>query len=543
MGGGNPALPVLSMTIRISPRLASFLTLILIAATGTILVLRATPEGLFLSDDSIAYIAGARSLLAGEGYRAIWLESSRPVTHFPPGFSSALAFLGLFGLDPLRGTRFLNALLFGFNAALLGILVWRMTPSLIAGLIAAALFVANGDLLQVHTAAMSEPLFIFLSLLAFWAFDLYFELPPSSVGRGIAGEWWWLAACGALTGLAYLTRYAGLALAVTFLAAIVVLRSTWRKRLISMGIFLAGFLPFALGWALRNRLVADNVTNRVLAWHPITAENLRLGVYTFSSFLIPVEEWRQAMAKQPYLLEGLILLVLGAALAWTLLQVRNLLSKPRQASELKRGGKESREVVSFTTALYLFAYLASIVASMTLFDAATKFKLRILAPVFVSLLILLVAFGIWLRKKNRPLVIAAVVLLLGLSAYKQSVTLAHWSQGGLGYASFQWYDSQAMAYLRTLPEGMSIYTNEPAAVYLYTGRGARVLPSRYDSATARERPDFEAAVAGMQADVRQGKAVLAVFDGGENIAADVDMLAGGLRLVFKGQGDEIYTKP
>lgn len=141
---------------RISLRLASILTLSLLAVAGTFLVLRATPEGLGLSDDSIAYIAGARSMLAGDGYREAWLESNQPVTHFPPGFSSVLAFFGLFGLDPLRGTRFVNALLFGINAGLLGILVWRMTPSLTAGLVAAALFVVNGDLLQVHTAAMSE---------------------------------------------------------------------------------------------------------------------------------------------------------------------------------------------------------------------------------------------------------------------------------------------------------------------------------------------------------------------------------------------------
>lgn len=49
---------------------ASFLTLGLLAALGCFLVLKATPEGLGLSDDSIAYIAGARSLLAGDGYRA-----------------------------------------------------------------------------------------------------------------------------------------------------------------------------------------------------------------------------------------------------------------------------------------------------------------------------------------------------------------------------------------------------------------------------------------------------------------------------------------
>jgi len=529
------------MKFRIPPRLASLLTLLLLAVMGTLLVLKATPDGLNLYDDSIAYVAGARSMLAGNGYREAWLASNGPVTHFPPGFSSVLAFLGLFGLDPLRGTRFVNALLFGINAGLLGILVWRMTPSLTAGLVIAALFVTNSEMLQVHAAAMSEPLFIFLSLLAFWNFDLYFELPPSSVGKGIAGEWWWLVASAAFAGMAFLTRYAGLALIATFIVAICVLRTSWRKRLASIGIYLAGFLPFALGWALRNRIVAENATNRVFAWHPITSENITIGLRTFSDFLIPVESWRRMVFKHTLLIEGLIVLVLGAVLVWTLRWVWIYISKPRQASVLKSGGKESREVISFTTGLYVFAYLASILASMTLFDAATKFKLRILSPVFVSLLILLVALGIWMRKKYRPFVAVMLVLLLGMSVYKQSTTLAHWSQGGLGYASFQWYDSDAMAYLRDLPDDVRIYTNEPAAVYLYVGRGANVLPTRYDSATARERHDFDDNIAKLESEVNSGQAVIALFDGGDNLVNDVRNLTDDLHLAFKGQGDEIYT--
>ena len=110
------------MNIHITPRFASFLTLGLLTVIGIFLVLRSTPEGLGLSDDSIAYIAGARSLLAGHGYREAWLASNNLMTHFPPGFSSALAVIGLLGLDPLRGARFLNAILFGFSTALIGIL-------------------------------------------------------------------------------------------------------------------------------------------------------------------------------------------------------------------------------------------------------------------------------------------------------------------------------------------------------------------------------------------------------------------------------------
>ena len=300
----------------------------------------------------------------------------------------------------------------------------------------------------------------------------------------------------------------------------------------------------ALGWALRNRLIAENATNRAFAWHPVTAENIRLGVRTFSEFLIPIEPWRRELAGLDWVLPGLIVLVLGAVLVWTLFRAWKYFSKPRQASDLKRGGKESREVISFTTGLYIFAYLASIVASMTMFDAATKFRLRILSPVFVGLLILLVAFGISMRKNYRPLVIVATVLVFGLSVYKQSVTFAHWSQGGLGYASFQWYDSEAMAYLRDLPADVSIYTNEPAAVYLYVGRGAKVLPSRYDSATAQERTGYEESLLVVQNDVLQGRAVMALFDGNNNIPGDVELMAENLHLGYKGQGDAVYiAKP
>lgn len=527
---------------RIPPRLASILALGLLAVIATFLVLKATPDGLALSDDSIGYIAGARSILAGDGYRAIWLASSKPVTHFPPGYSSALSLIGLSGLDPLRGTRFLNALLFGFNAGLLAILAWRMTPSLTAGLVLAALFVANGEMLQVHAAAMSEPLFLFLSLLAFWMFDLYFERPPSSVGRGVAGEWWWLVACAVFTGMAYLTRYSGIALAATFLAAIVILRTTWRKRLISIGIFLAGFLPWALAWAVRNRLVAGNVTNRVFAWHPITPENVNLGLYEFSKFLVPVEAWHNEMFKQAIVVRAITILILGMVLAWVVYRTwKYFSSHTPNPSPTGRGRQGARQVISFTVGLYIIAYLASVVASMTMFDAATRFELRILSPIFVGLLILLVAFGIWVKSKRRDIVVVMTILVLGLSVYKQAATVERWSQGGLGYASFQWYDSLAMDYLRELPGDVRIFTNEPAAVYLYTGRGNYVLPDRFDSATAQaRRSGFEEGVERMQAEINAGRAVLALFDI-KDLSADTKAMIEGLYLAHQSQGDSIYT--
>jgi 4-amino-4-deoxy-L-arabinose transferase-like glycosyltransferase len=530
----------------IRPRLASLIALLLISVTGVLLVLRATPQGLGLSDDSIAYIAGARSMVAGDGYREAWLASNQPVTHFPPSFPTVLAFFGLFGIDPLHAVRWVNALLFGLNAALLGILGWRMTPSLTAGLVLAALFVTSGEMFQIHAAAMSEPLFIFLSLLSFWMFDLYFErLPSPSAKWGGSEGWLWLIACGTFVGMAYLTRYAGLALVATFVLALFILHKTWRRRFVSIGIFLESVLPWFLTWAIRNWLVAGNTTNRTFAWHPLTSENIRTGLRVFSGFFIPIEAWRQAIFRQPVIIEVMIVLVFGPILVWVIATAWKHLSKSQPLASSPtptgKGDPELKEVISFTTGLYIFAYLAAIVASMLMFDAATKFKLRILAPVLVSLIILLVAGGVWARNKRRDVVIVATVLLLGLSIYKQLNTISTWASSELGYASFQWYDSKAMTFLRELPKNVMIYTNEPGAVYLYTGRGGYVLPDRVDSATMEVHTNFETGVATMQAEINQGKAVLALFDHGDNVANDVPALTKGLYLAHKSSGDSIYT--
>jgi uncharacterized membrane protein len=162
-------------------RITYFLLLLISLAAGAVLFL-CTPAGVGLANDSVAYIAGARSILQGTGYSDIWLVGSlEPVTHYPPLLSLTLAAIGLLGVDPLRGARILNILLFGANTGLLGLLGWRMTKSQPAGILLAALFALNASLLRIHVFAMSEPLFLFFSLLSFLFFDLFVESQHSTL--------------------------------------------------------------------------------------------------------------------------------------------------------------------------------------------------------------------------------------------------------------------------------------------------------------------------------------------------------------------------
>ena len=517
------------MTRLFNPRFASFLVLGLPAILGAFIILYATPQGLGLSDDSIAYIAGARSLLSGMGYREAWLASNGPVTHFPPGFSSILAVIGLTGLDPLRGARFLNSLIFGVNAFLLGLIGWRMTRSQIAGFVLGLLFVANASLLRAHAAAMSEPLYIFFSLAAFLTFSQYFQEEKNI----------WIILTGCFVAFAYLTRYAGLALLATFLLVVILISDTWKKRLTSAAIFVGSILPFLLGWSIRNKLVADNATNRTLVYHPLTSENIQMGIYNISEFLVPFEAWRRTLIKVPNLF-FIILSIIGLVLLiWAVYKGLKKFFQP---------STEQAEILSFTSALYIFGYLASIISSMLLFDASTKFRLRILSPIYVSLLILLVHLGFWIWQKRsliwRGLVTLASLFIIVLSVFDTSNVVATLRKGGQGYASFQWYDSEAMAFLRELPDDARIYTNQPGPVYLYTDRPCYVLPDLIDPVTALPREGYEEGVAALQEDVLSGEAVLALFKFGseeEDVQTVYMQLASGLFLAHDTHGDKIYT--
>jgi hypothetical protein len=211
-----------------------------------------------------------------------------------------------------------------------------------------------------------------------------------------------------LTAFAYLTRYAGLALFATFLRRCSSSTIPGANVLSARASSLRDSFPLVLGWGIRNRLLADNATNRTIVYHPITAENIGMGIYNISFFLMPVEEWRRTLMKIPNLVAGIMLAIGLILLVWILYKGLKKFFQP---------STETPEVLSFVSVLYVFAYLSSLIVTMTWFDAATKFQLRILAPIYVSLLTMLVYFSFWLWKRQRPLTIVLVLSITVLSLH------------------------------------------------------------------------------------------------------------------------------
>jgi len=171
------------------------------------LVLYANAAGVGMNEDGVSYILAARNLLAGQGLETFTNYGpidtlTEPMVFWPPFYSIALAGLGLMGIDPMEGARWLNALLFAVNIELVGWIVWRLSRLRPAAILVAVLMLASPQVVKLHAMAFSGPLFLVLLLSMILALSRY-------VTEGRL-RWLILAAC--LAGFAYLTRYVGGAL-------------------------------------------------------------------------------------------------------------------------------------------------------------------------------------------------------------------------------------------------------------------------------------------------------------------------------------------
>jgi 4-amino-4-deoxy-L-arabinose transferase-like glycosyltransferase len=534
-----------------------FLTVIALGAMATLYV--STTAGLGFGNDSVAYVGAARNILDGNGYaRTSGGGEIKPITHYPPLFSLALAAgSALIRYDPIRVARALIIFLWGLSAFLGGWLVWRMSHSAIAGLAFAFLFAANGPLLFVYAVIMSEPLYLALTFAAFLFLFAYFNKLPSPPGKGTApslskgagGEGWpWLLAAGAVSGLTYLTRYSGLALLATFAAVLLLVEPGWKTKLRSALVYLAGAAPFLLAWTLRNTLRGLSIANRTLSYHPIPAEKIDYGVRQVWNWLIPgwfggvTSDWpvlsilraSRDWPGTPYLMVGL---VVAALLVWLALTARRLW-----------GNMQNPHLATFfTSTLYLFIYLAAILFSMFFFDASTPFRDRILAPIYISLLTAFVLFGAWLWRTGKwPLRVLVVILALSVASVSVADAgraITRLQADPLGFASARWRNSKLIAAINALPPDTILYSNSPTAIYILTNRPAYIMPTPIDPVDNQPRGSFEDDVAQMRADLLAGKVALVVFQPEMENHTVLAQLTDGIPLFFKAGDGQIFGKP
>ena len=501
-----------------------------LAFAGSIALLAATPKGLGVSSDSVAYIGAARNQAAGLGLARLTGDGgTEPMTHFPPLYPLLLAGPEVFGLPALRAARLISAIVFAGSAFLTGVLVWRSSRSFVASLIGTSLFVLSPHMLETHTWAMTEGLFIFLGLAALVALAEY----GSRRSRGI------LVLAAFAVAAVYLTRYIGVALLISAALYLALLPGSLRRRSTDLAILLSiGVLPM-FAWMMRNLLLTGSATNRTLQFHPPPAGSLQDGLTVIWQWLVPYQypSWGAAS-----------LLLLTACVILLLLWIER--PRPFQRMPRRLAGFLERDAIS-PVVLYFFAYLVVLVASLMLLDASTPIDQRLASPLLSLTIVLLASALPWVWRAPVGKGLLRLALVLGVTLFLvSSLSRRQWLVRSIRYeprglAAPLWAESGVSDVLGGLPGDIVLFADNPEILYFISGRGAFGLPTRFDNVTMRERTDYTASLADLRRrlSARGGAVVLFSDPQGALEASAIEDVTRDLILVYEGGEAQVYVTP
>jgi len=423
-------------------------------------------HGLGMSIDAITYVSTARNLLEGRGY---YDSVQEPVAAWGPMFPTLLAAIGLLGIDPLLSAAWVNPLAFALIVGLASDVLRRTLAAPLLFFLGSALCLAAAPLFLTAIFAFSEPTFTLASFVSVLALERWI--------RGKNGLWFAIAAIAA--ALAWTGRYIGLVSVLTGAAVVLMhARGTLRGKLLgSAGFAAIAAAPTAL-WLWRNYVVTGTFTGG-------RGESSHGVLETVASALTGVAGWL-CLETLPHSawIGGLVLAAIAAA--W-------LFARPRD--------EISPTLVPLATYLGVFLGLIVVASSST---HSLMIPGRLIAPAYVVfVLVALITIDAAVAALPSRIALAGATLLIVPWLVAQTAVIARTVDSarrkGLPYTEHAWKDVQTIAFLREHPLRGEVWSNDPWAVYRFTGIHARIAPRPFRGFMPLEKDhgldDFKARVA------------------------------------------------
>ena len=435
--------------------------LMILSLLGFLLVMVSTTRyGVGLSPDSTNYIAAARSLAQGEGFIGV---DGAPYTHWPPLYPAILAAPAIIGVDPLVGARWINAAAFGVIIFLAGGLFFTYLHSTALALLGTVSIVLANPLYGLSTLALSEPIFVVLTILFFTQTLRYLQHAQPRQLRAMA----------LLAMLCCLQRYIGVSVVAAGAVVILFLQSKLPLAVRIKHLFLFGVISCTpLGvWLLRNYALTVGGDPYAPPSKLSLVEGLTLMSETLTSWLLPetLPLWFR-LAAVALVLVALIGAVLMVSKRPT---VRTIVRSPQFA----------------VAAVFVLTY-SSMVLAIALTIRIADLDNRTMLPTYVFLFLLLLAavdrMLVHLPTSRgaprwaRNMVLGFCMLWLTYPLLRVGSRTWHRLHNGAGgYATTMWAESPTMKRLLAhMPIGR-IYSNSNDAVYIYTTTHAQLTASTY----------------------------------------------------------------
>lgn len=468
------------------------LIILIFTIIGALLILWITPYGSGISPDSTIYLESAQNIIEGHGF----VNDGEPVTHYPPAFPIVLSTIGFFGDDLVHVARYFNSFLFGVNIVLAAIMAYGATDKKIPTFIIAALFsLATAPLIEIHSMAWTEPLFITFTLFSIYLLAKFYKNPTNL-----------LLIFSAITiGLSVITRYIGIVFIPAGLAIVVtaIRNHTYKEKIQKMfGWSALALTPIGL-FILRNLLVAKNATDRSIVFHPIPILEFigKVIINTFDFF---------APTSFPYLIRVLLFLIFGVLVLFLTNQSVRYIS-------LRVDNRQLNFELILISFLFTISYLSFLYLSISFIDAATPVNKRIMSPILLIFSLgLFQLFWLFSISMNKPIVwwLFLVITLLSISIKsKNAIQVASTIQiNGLGYTSKEWRNSEIIGFVQNYEIKSKIYTNGGDILDFSANLESDTLPVKYSSNKEVDNPNFFDEFEFLCSDIRENEAVILYFD-------------------------------
>jgi hypothetical protein len=498
---------------------------------GFIALWHVTRSGICIITDSSFYLMASESLVKYHSFGTFTPdEQLKPLTIWPPLYPSILSLFSLINVSPAAAARWLNAILFGLNASLAGMLVKKVSRGgLLVAAMGAVLFISSTSMLSLHWVALSEPLFIFFLFACLYSLCGYLE--NKRLG--------WVTAAACAASMAWLTRYSGASFVAAGTLAVLLLSDLHlARRALHAALFsLIASAPNLL-WMIRNHAVAGNAAGKRFGWHPATLSLFQDYLTTIARFVLP---------------EGVILAAISAL---ALLGLSLLLALSWRRGRLKLSLNRAQKLLL----LFAASYSALIYISISFLDANLVIDTwRLSLPICLIGLVLIISFVHSLFASDgknlldvRPRRIAAACAILFLCAFV--LRGAQWistSDSGeskdvesSNFTSRYWTESSLIQTLKELPPETPVYTNGPDALYALTGRPAYALPQKFNVETLKASGAYEDSLHKIDDKLKDGGVVVFLYTHRfANLPTQQELMEKlTLKEVFKDPTGKIFTK-
>jgi hypothetical protein len=466
-----------------------FPALLVLGMFGAYLVIRATPFGLGLRDDSFRYLSAAENLAGGSGYGRWDAEGLfQPLTNFPPLFSSLLAAFEMVGFQAYRGARATNVLFFAGLIMLIGASLYFGTSSAWAAVIGTPFVAFSASMISTYTWVMSEPLSNLLVMLGLICITLYLIRPDSRRT---------LLLLIVISALAFLSRFANLAVGATCVIAILLFSNRpIRKRVTdSVAYIFLSTLPLSL-FLLRNVLTAGSLSNRPAPFfHLPEVSVLEQGTATILRWFLldSVAEYLKPTMAHVMAISVIAIIIVGGFSIFIL--------HPRR---IAKNDLRHRPYMGTVAWLFFIVYMGLLAVTLIWFDRLLPLSDRILSPLYFSGLLVLSGLLVSVARTGGRRV-SVFLLFVATICFAAKVNdalsfVGELREDGLGFASVEWRTSRTIAYLEGLPD-VPIYSNDIPAAYLLAGRIVHSIPISMNPSSLENNPKFQAEVNQMRHDL------------------------------------------